>query len=198
MRRICSDAFQKDVFYLLERSEPKGFVPPKNKALALHLLGRKINPELRAALVIQGVYRKKQARKVLRQKKGAKAAEDSHESGWTAVLDDGSGEYYYYNTETEECVWDKPEELMTEEEKADRAAEEDQPEWIRVYDPASVDYYYWNQKTGENVWEEPECVYSSLIAVACCYCHTLIENFMVLQRLCRAKRQDTPSPPDET
>ena len=36
---------------------------------------------------------------------------------WTPVLDPGSGEYYYYNNETEEQTWDKPEELMTPEEK---------------------------------------------------------------------------------
>ena len=48
------------------------------------------------------------------------------------------------NNETGDTTWDKPAELMTEEEKAAKDEEpepEELPEWAKVYDPASEDYY---------------------------------------------------------
>eukprot|EP00947_MAST-08B_sp_MAST-8B-sp1_P002382 g2382.t1 len=90
--------------------------PPSGSAAAALM-----NPELRAAMVIQRTYRKKQARRVLRAKKAANyVSEHAHDetqdhagSGfdngpWSKVPDTSSGYDYYYNNDTGECVWDPP------------------------------------------------------------------------------------------
>eukprot|EP00948_MAST-09A_sp_MAST-9A-sp1_P003113 g3113.t1 len=140
---------------------PADYIEPKDKTILASLM----KPELKAALLIQGVYRKKQARAVMRAKKAAYNIEQegghAGDSPWVATLDEDSGYHYYYNVETEEVTWDKPQELMTEEEKAAAAEagdtdEQEYPTWVRVYDPSSVAYYYWNNYTGDCVWDEPE------------------------------------------
>ena len=50
----------------------------------------------------------------------------------------------YYNHDTGETVWDKPEALWTDEEKqwaAAEAGEAEMPEWVKVYDPSTAGYY---------------------------------------------------------
>ena len=123
--------------------EPADWVEPTKKALAAHIT---MNPEVKAALVVQNAYRKKQARRVLRAKKAAKhAAEQTPVDGWVEQMDPHSGEYYYYNVDTGDQQWDIPEALGGEK----------LPKWAKIYDPASVSYYYFNNYTHENVWEEP-------------------------------------------
>ena len=57
-----------------------------------------MNPELKAALLIQSIYRAKQARKVERAARAAEhAAEQVPVNGWVEAMDPHSGEFYYYN-----------------------------------------------------------------------------------------------------
>ena len=123
--------------------EPEGYEEPK-RGISMKLL---CSPEVKAALLIQTIYRTKQARKVERAKRAMEhAAEQVPVDGWVEQMDPHSGEYYYYNVDTEEQSWDIPEALGGQEI----------PEWTKLYDPASVAYYYYNNKTGDNSWDEPE------------------------------------------
>ena len=123
--------------------EPSDWVEPTKKALAAHIT---TNPEIKAALLIQNAYRKKQARKVLRAKSAAKhATEQTPVDGWVEQMDPHSGQYYYYNVDTGDQQWDIPEAMGGDK----------LPTWAKIYDPASVSYYYFNNFTHENVWEEP-------------------------------------------
>ena len=108
---------------------------PKNCSLQVGAIS-----ELKAALLIQSVYRAKQARKVQRAAKAYAHAEEQvpNEEGWIEVMDAYSGEFYYFNVETEEQQWDIPESMGGEAV----------PKWTRVYDPNSVAYYYYNNETG--------------------------------------------------
>ncbi len=123
--------------------EPDDYIEPK-RGVTTKLL---VSPEVRAALLIQSVYRTKQARRVERAKRAAAhAAEQVPVDGWVEQMDPHSGEYYYYNVDTGEQQWDIPEAL----------GGESIPEWTKLYDPASVGYYYYNNQTGECSWDVPE------------------------------------------
>ena len=64
--------------------EPDDYEPPKRGAH--HLAG--MNPELKAALLIQSIYRAKQARKVERAARAAEhAAEQVPVNGWVEAMD---------------------------------------------------------------------------------------------------------------
>ena len=123
--------------------EPEDYIEPARGVTTRFL----VSPEVRAALLIQSVYRSKQARKVERARRAMKhAAEQVPVDGWVEQMDPGSGEFYYYNVDSGEQTWDIPEALGGTKI----------PEWTRLYDPASVGYYYYNNLTGENSWDEPE------------------------------------------
>ena len=125
--------------------KPLDYVEPKKGAH--HLAG--MNPELKAALLIQNAYRAKQARRVLRQKTGLKDAQehaDKAEHGWITEHDEASGYDYYVHVETGEVTWEKPIELGGTK----------LPKWVKMYDPSSIAYYYYNNFTGEYEWDEPD------------------------------------------
>ena len=125
--------------------KPLDYVEPKRGAH--HLAG--MNPELKAALLIQNAYRAKQARRVLRQKTGLKDAQehaDKAEHGWITEHDEASGYDYYVHVETGEVTWEKPIELGGTK----------LPKWVKMYDPSSIAYYYYNNFTGEYEWDEPD------------------------------------------
>ncbi len=123
--------------------KPDDYVEPP-KGISTKLL---LAPDVRAALLIQSVYRTKQARRVERAKRAAEhAAEQVPVDGWVEQMDPHSGEYYYYNVDTGEQTWDIPEAL----------GGESIPEWTKLYDPASIGYYYYNNVSGECSWEVPE------------------------------------------
>ena len=125
--------------------KPLDYVEPKKGAH--HLAG--MNPELKAALLIQNAYRAKQARRVLRQKTGLKDAQehaDKAEHGWITEHNEASGYDYYVHVETGEVTWEKPIELGGTK----------LPKWVKMYDPSSIAYYYYNNFTGEYEWDEPD------------------------------------------
>lgn len=70
-------------------------------------------------------------------------------SAWTELYDEGSGQNYYLNTETNEVSWDKP------------TASEALPVltllegWSEVWDESSGQKYYVNEGTGETSWDPP-------------------------------------------
>ena len=123
--------------------EPADYEEPP-KGVTMKLL---CSPEVKAALLIQTIYRTKQARKVERAKRASEhAAEQVPIDGWVEQMDPHSGDFFYYNVETGDQTWDIPEALGGTKI----------PEWTKLYDPASIGYYYYNNLTGENSWDVPE------------------------------------------
>ena len=116
--------------------EPEGY-KPINYTL-LMMMAKNAKSELWASLLVQKTWRAKKARGDVRSKRGEQSGQTS---GWEAIEDPGSGEFYYYNHDTGETGWEKPEELMTESEKEAKACEAPMPTWAKVYDPASTEYY---------------------------------------------------------
>ena len=98
--------------------EPDGYTEPNYTLLKSMIRGT----ELWAAILVQSTWRAKKARANVREERGSQNAVEGEV--WSAVEDPASGEYYYYNNETGDCVWDKPAELMTEEEKAAAATKQ--------------------------------------------------------------------------
>ena len=77
-----------------------------------------LKPELRAAMLVQKIVRKKIARRKMRNKRGKRMAENNSSCTWIAIMDPQSGYEYYYNVKTGYSQWEKPREL-TEEYKAE-------------------------------------------------------------------------------
>ena len=61
--------------------------------------------------------------------------------GWTPVVDQATGQTYYYNEQTGESSWDPP---------------ASQGSWVTGIDEASGQTYYYNQQTGACQWEPPQ------------------------------------------
>ena len=68
--------------------------------------------------------------------------------GWERLLDEASGQPYYWNSATGESSWDLPSAVAAPPEAAP-------PVWKRLVDEASGDSYYWNSVTGESSWDAP-------------------------------------------
>ena len=123
--------------------EPKDYIVPPRGVTMKHLC----SPEVKAAILIQTIYRTKQSKKVERAQRAAKhASEQVPVEGWVEQMDPHSGEFFYYNVDTGDQQWDIPEAL----------GGENIPEWTKLYDPASVGYYYHNTISGEMSWDVPE------------------------------------------
>ena len=81
---------------------------------------------------------------------------------WSAVVDDASGQTYYFNGVSGESQWEKPESWVDEETEDLPAAppeEEEAPslsQWSEVLDEGSGQTYYFNTITGESQWEKPD------------------------------------------
>ena len=91
-------------------------------------------------------------------------------SQWSEVLDEGSGQTYYFNTITGESQWEKPDDFDGPEEAVElppsdshlqdvTVLPEDDPKcWEELFDDGHQAYYYVNHVTGVTQWEKPACL----------------------------------------
>ena len=90
-------------------------------------------------------------------------------SVWEEKTDPSSGATYYFNTETQISVWERPAEMDQQQtffpndrevETPPLPEEDEAPEpstpWEAKTDPASGATYYFNSETHESVWEKPQ------------------------------------------
>lgn len=61
---------------------------------------------------------------------------------------------YFYNTQTGESQWDKPEEFQGESVSSDPIVAISSSAWMEAVSPDGYTYYY-NTETGESSWEKP-------------------------------------------
>ncbi len=91
-------------------------------------------------------------------------------SQWSEVLDEDSGETYFFNTITGESQWEKPDdfdgadatvELTPPDSHLQEVTvppEEDPANWEELFDDGHQTHYYVNHATGETQWEKPACL----------------------------------------
>ena len=70
--------------------------------------------------------------------------------GWTEHMDP-QGRTYYFNANTKESRWEKPQIVVTLAQKALDASP-----WKEYTDEESDNKYYYNVETEETIWEMPE------------------------------------------
>ena len=146
------DPSTKSYYFYNNMTHESRWDPPEGYTkLDMNLVKNMMSPELKAALVVQCAWRTKIAKRQLRQQRGEKGKEEG--KLWQTIPDPKSGLDYYYHSVTGEVTWDKPKELMTEEEKVKK---HDLPEWIEVFDPSTKSYYFYNNITQESRWDQPE------------------------------------------
>ena len=68
----------------------------------LMMMAKNNKSELWASLLVQKTWRAKKARGDVRSKRGEQSGQTS---GWEAIEDPGSGEFYYYNHDDGETTW---------------------------------------------------------------------------------------------
>jgi hypothetical protein len=69
---------------------------------------------------------------------------------WTHHLDD-EGREYYYNENSGETQWERPDDFIDEETSPDRPVSR----WTKHQDEDGREYFY-NRETGETQWEQPD------------------------------------------
>jgi len=77
-------------------------------------------------------------------------------SEWEQLIDDASGDTYYYNPTTQETRWDPPEAATSPDVAMDAAPGAVEVFWHVCIDPHSLDVYYFCDATGETEWNRPE------------------------------------------
>ena len=95
---------------------PEGYRDPPKKLL---LKGLVVDPQVKAAMLIQKVYRQRQARRVMLVQLGLSDKTQVPDHGWITEHDKHSGYDYYVNTDTGEMVWEKPDVLIHDEKAKD-------------------------------------------------------------------------------
>ena len=73
---------------------------------------------------------------------------------WTEIYDEGSGQYYFYNTVTGETSWENPNKSLIDS-KSDSNPPALLPGWTQLFDEGSGTNYYYNEETGETRWDPP-------------------------------------------
>ena len=71
-------------------------------------------------------------------------AESTRDDGWEKLIDDSSGEPYWYNRRTGAVTWDRPEEVS----QLPRG-------WEELVDDDSGRRYWYHHPTGRSSWERP-------------------------------------------
>lgn len=69
---------------------------------------------------------------------------------WRALLDVGSGRWYYHNLETQTTTWDLPTTV-----RPPRPVQPPSP-WDLAFHTSSCSWYFYNASTGETAWELPK------------------------------------------
>ncbi|XP_036426396.1 WW domain-binding protein 4 isoform X2 [Colossoma macropomum] len=77
----------------------------------------------------------------------------SESDAWVQGTTD-DGQTYYYNTQTGESQWDKPEGFQGEDVSPDQTGASSGSAWMEAVSPDGYTYYY-NTETGESSWEKP-------------------------------------------
>ncbi|GBG32524.1 Ankyrin repeat domain-containing protein 1 [Hondaea fermentalgiana] len=110
--------------------EPEGF-----QEVDLAKVKLLMAPEVRAAMLLQSAFRAKLARRDVRVQRAKTAASSTDEvSGWREMLDPASGFPYYFNSETNEVIWEKPADFNkvdadnSTQKKSDPISEEEERE----------------------------------------------------------------------
>ncbi|CEG43896.1 Spliceosomal protein FBP11/Splicing factor PRP40 [Plasmopara halstedii] len=75
------------------------------------------------------------------------------QSKWVEYFDEASGHVYYYNTETCQSVWNRPEEM---EMMLDDSNTDLYDEWVEYWDESVEASYFYNVRTGEATWTKPD------------------------------------------
>jgi len=81
-------------------------------------------------------------------------------SGWKKVLDEKSGNYYYYNKKEKVTQWEVPECMREDVEDSDdeeptKEAPMPKNEWRSKVDSKTGRTYYYNKALKETSWEKP-------------------------------------------
>lgn len=78
-------------------------------------------------------------------------------TGWSEE-NDGNGNLYYYNTNTGESSWERPQLTPKKHEKTSESSRSKNPEIYRFEkcDDGNGNVYWYNLDTGESSWEKPE------------------------------------------
>eukprot|EP00936_MAST-01D_sp_MAST-1D-sp1_P002043 g2043.t1 len=91
--------------------------------------------------------------------------EHSTDAVWEQLIDDTTGDVYYYNPATEQTAWDPPAALTTMDKQAQSdsdaqngAVSEAEDEWEEYLDETSGDAYFFNPRTRETRWSQPSVV----------------------------------------
>jgi ankyrin repeat protein len=93
----CYDPQSEAYYYYGQYAGECVWEKPENYVMAAD------DETFRAVIKIQCLYRKKVAMGKYNKRK---------EQKWVETLDEASGHYYYYNTATGECVWEKPKDFV--------------------------------------------------------------------------------------
>jgi len=87
----------------------------------------------------------------------AAAPEAALPEGWRETKDPNTGKVYFWNKNTAEVSWDRPEEdpPAPPPPPPDASADAAPAQWKEVKDPQTGDIYYWNEVTNETTWDKP-------------------------------------------
>jgi len=141
-----------------------------------------MDADMSATLMIQGAWRKKQARKIMRAAKARHMGMVDNGRvfrGWVTEWDNTAKADFYFNIETGEISWKIPTALMV-------------PKWVKVHDPTTGWHYYVNNDTGEQQTETPSDYHSPRRPHAKLLSHMItnpeLRSAMAIQRAFRSRQ----------
>ncbi|OQR90976.1 hypothetical protein ACHHYP_05098 [Achlya hypogyna] len=116
-----------------------------------------------ASVTLQCFGRTIFAKRQLRQLREAAVSTTTTSSPWIECFDEATGYPYYFNTETQETVWDQPaddasaaiHDASDNNDGDDTTKVQTEPKWTECWDESYGAYYYINAATGETTWANP-------------------------------------------